>query len=106
MRGGLIGQRAFAWLRRARLDAWFGRRWPRAAELAEVDAAVVRREEVQEALVLGPVHVKQREQHPVAARGCTQAAADDVTEIAARDVPVQKQRLHVAPEVVLARDER
>src|SRR2546422_3571533 len=74
-------------------------------KLSEINAAIVCGEEVQQAFVVGPLDVEQRQQPPVAASRRSEAPAHGLTEVMAGNVAVQEERLHVIPEIVLAGDE-
>ena len=80
--------------------------WRIATELAEPDAAFVRRQEVHEAAIVAARHAEQRQQRLVAAARLAQAAANELAQIVARDVASQEHRIDVLPERRALLDER
>src|SRR4029078_7523983 len=70
----------------------------RVAKFTEVGAAVVRRQEVHEPLVLFRRNHKQRQQGTVAAAARAQSAANQLEDVMASDVTIQEQRVDMFPE--------
>ncbi len=64
----------------------------------EPDAALVRGKKVHESAVVTGRHAEQREQRLVTAPRLPQAAANELAEIVAGDVVIQKPGMHVLPE--------
>ena len=84
------------------------RRWRvglASAEFPEIDTALVRREEIQERLVVIIGHAEERHDGPVVPARRRQAALDQLAQIVAAHVAIQKQRVGVLPERVDAGDQ-
>src|SRR5215216_3405321 len=70
------------------------------AELTEINAAVVRREEIEEALVVARIDAEQVQHRAIVAAGRGQPAADQLPDVVPGDVARQKQRVDVIPELM------
>ena len=77
----------------------------RRPELAVINSAFVRGQEVHEALVVAIVHAEQLQQAAVVSARRGQAEADELSQIVTRDVALEQQRVDVTPERVVAVDE-
>src|SRR5688572_7390513 len=81
-------------------------RLARRAEAAVVDHAVVRREEVEEALVVARHDAEQRQHRAVVAAGVGEPLSYELAYVVARDVTLDELLVDVFPEVGFARGER
>src|SRR2546422_2665533 len=94
--------------RRRGRRSWRGVRVGRAPGpiLSKIDAAVVRGEEVQKALLIACADMEQRQQPPVAAARRSKPLLNGLTQVVTSDVAVQKQDLNVIPEIVFTGNQR
>ena len=70
------------------------------AEFAEVRAAVVGRQEIQETFVIARRDVEQLQQGSIVAAARAQTSPDQLPDIVSGDIAAQEQRVNVLPERV------
>src|SRR4026207_1808652 len=75
------------------------------AELAEVDVAAVRREKVEEPLVVGGRHPEHLQDSTIVPAGFEERLPDDGHDVRSRDIAIDEQRVNVLPERTTARGE-
>src|SRR5262249_38080547 len=83
--------------------------WCRAVEiskLTKIGAAVMGRQEVHETLVVARRNAEQLKQRTVISGARAEAAANQLTNVVPRDVPLQEERVDVLPEGIPAVQER